>query len=305
MTDANIRKLDFNLLMIFRAVMNHRQLTAAASELGLTQSALSHALKRLRAIVGQDLFIRRQLGVEPTELAQTLIGPVEKILATAEAALAPPDPFEPATSSQSLAIAAGPVETAIFAPPVAALLADATAMSVTFVPADANEALAALDDGTADLALGDFADTPDRIAIDVILKTPLVVAAAKKNPAIKKKLSWKKYLSAGHVAVAGRESVTRSIDGVLADTGHRRRIVATVADPVQALVLASDGPLLATVPSVLASRWAKPLGLRLFNAPVLVTPIRIALARHERRAHDPAIGWLADKLSKIGEKMPA
>ena len=62
----NFRTLDLNLLRVFDAVMAERNLTRAARNLAMTQSAVSNSLRRLRVVVGDDLLVRAGYGVDPT-----------------------------------------------------------------------------------------------------------------------------------------------------------------------------------------------------------------------------------------------
>ena len=73
MTDisqVNLRLIDTTVLLIFLGLMRHRKATDVAREMGLTQPAVSHALKRLRTLYEDPLFLRRAHGLEPTSLAQ-------------------------------------------------------------------------------------------------------------------------------------------------------------------------------------------------------------------------------------------
>src|SRR5689334_3220716 len=78
--------LDLNLLRVFDAVMTESNLTRAADRLATTQPAVSNALKRLRSVVGDELFIRTAHGVKPTPRAEDLRPAVRLALATLEAA---------------------------------------------------------------------------------------------------------------------------------------------------------------------------------------------------------------------------
>ena len=77
--DSELRRLDLTLLLVFLGLLKHRKGTLVAAELGLTQSAISQALRRLRDIFGDELFLRRPHGMEPTALALALEGPVRAL----------------------------------------------------------------------------------------------------------------------------------------------------------------------------------------------------------------------------------
>ena len=80
--------LDLNLLRTFTVVYRMRNITAAAEVLGLSQPAVSHALKRLRQHFGDALFVRSRSGMQPTHLATTIYnevgGPIAQLTTIAE-----------------------------------------------------------------------------------------------------------------------------------------------------------------------------------------------------------------------------
>ena len=104
MNYAHLGNLDLNLLLVFDAVMGERSVTRAGSRLHLTQGAVSHALTRLRATIGDELFVRSKDGMRPTPRAIALAGPVQEVLSHLDEVLSP-GLFDAATSSQTFRIA--------------------------------------------------------------------------------------------------------------------------------------------------------------------------------------------------------
>jgi DNA-binding transcriptional LysR family regulator len=102
---AGLRSLDLNLLIVFDAVVETRSITAAAERVGLSQSAVSHAIGRLRESLGDQLFVRSRHGLTPTPGAQKLLPSVKQALELLEAALSEPRTFEPGRSAQAFRIA--------------------------------------------------------------------------------------------------------------------------------------------------------------------------------------------------------
>jgi DNA-binding transcriptional LysR family regulator len=100
----NFRTLDLNLLRVFDAVMAEGSLTRAAATLAMTQPAVSHALRRLRAAVGEELFVRVAHGVRPMPRAEALWPQVRAALGTLRQALVPGD-FDPRRDAVQLRIA--------------------------------------------------------------------------------------------------------------------------------------------------------------------------------------------------------
>lgn len=98
--ETKIRRLDFTLLLVFRALIRHRRTTVAAEQLGLSQSAVSHALSRLRDLFEEPLFLRRPDGLQPTRGALALAPKVEALLQLAGETVEGARRFDPATSER-------------------------------------------------------------------------------------------------------------------------------------------------------------------------------------------------------------
>src|SRR3954464_8171015 len=95
--------LDLNLLRIFEALIEERSATRAGARLGLTQSAVSHALNRLRYAVGDPLFVRGPAGMLPTPRATEIAPRIRAGLAQLQAALTPAG-FTPAEADRRFVI---------------------------------------------------------------------------------------------------------------------------------------------------------------------------------------------------------
>ena len=102
----DIRRLDGGLLLVFRELLVRRRASEVALRLGLSQSAVSHALARLRDLFGDPLFTRRPHGLEPTQRALELGPRIEALIELASAALSAGGRFEPAQSRRQFGIGA-------------------------------------------------------------------------------------------------------------------------------------------------------------------------------------------------------
>src|SRR6202008_2816556 len=101
----NWNTFDLNLLVVFDAVMQDRNLTRAGQRLGMSQPAVSHALTRLRHALKDDLFVRSPEGMRPTPRAERMLGPVRAALQELQVTLEANE-FDPAASSREFAVAA-------------------------------------------------------------------------------------------------------------------------------------------------------------------------------------------------------
>src|SRR5260370_8032747 len=119
----NWRRLDLNLLVVFDAVMQERSATRAAEKLNMSQPAVSHALGRLRAALGDELFVRTPEGMEPTPQAERLAPSVRQALVDLRAALEGARPFEPQEVERSFTVTVNNYAALVIAPPLAAAVA--------------------------------------------------------------------------------------------------------------------------------------------------------------------------------------
>src|SRR3569833_1290582 len=157
--------LDLNLLRIFDVVLEERSVTRAGARLGLTQSAVSHALNRLRYTLGDELFVRGPAGMQPTPRASEIAPRIRAGLAQLQAALAPAE-FDPAQSNRCFVIAAGAYVASVLMPAVAARIeAEAPHASIRLrnLEGPIGEEL---DTGRCDLAITMFGRTPARFATE-------------------------------------------------------------------------------------------------------------------------------------------
>lgn len=102
--EDSLAGIDVNLLVVLRAVLAERSATRAAKRLHVTQSAVSNALARLRAVLGDPLVVRHGRGLSPTPLALELRADLEAGLGQLDRLLARQRRFEPATSTRTFTV---------------------------------------------------------------------------------------------------------------------------------------------------------------------------------------------------------
>src|ERR1700744_6342548 len=121
MSELHFNQLDLNLLKVFDALLDERNVTRAGGRLGLSQSAVSHALGRLPQLLNDELFVRRSTGMEPTPRALEIGPALHTALLQMQTALAPAG-FDPATTERRFSVAAGPYGCAVLLPAVVAMM---------------------------------------------------------------------------------------------------------------------------------------------------------------------------------------
>lgn len=298
-----LRRLDFSMLLIFRDLVRLRKTTVVAAQLGLSQSAISHALSRLRDLFGDPLFIRRPNGLEPTLRAQELLPKIETILRVTQDALQLPSHFDPAVSTRSFRLAANDLVGALIAPLLLGLLRkQAPGCRVAFQFAVGAESLNRLRSNDLDLAIGRIWDLTEDFSATPVFEEKFVVVVRKQHPAARGKMSLDDYLALDHILVSFRGGFWGMVDKALKRRRLQRRVVASVPMFMTAMTTVAHSDLVATVPARLAAKYARPLGLKIFEAPLKVNSFAISLVRHARSASDPGLDWLASRIVQAGQR---
>src|SRR6267154_1900836 len=158
MRTTHLRQADLNLLVVFAAVAEERNITRAASRLLLSQPAVGRALQRLRDTFHDDLLIRTANGYEPTPKGQRLLQELATMLPRLDRLMAGGD-FDPSTEDATFRIAATDHAAYVLAPPLCnSVLSKSTKLDFSFVPLHAGQ-YEALEKGRLDLVLNADHDT--------------------------------------------------------------------------------------------------------------------------------------------------
>jgi len=290
MTDFDfnqVRRLDGGLLLVFRELLRRGRASEAARALGLTPSAVSHALTRLRDLFEDPLFIRRPHGLEPTRRALELGPRIEALLEMAGQTLSPTAGFEPARSQRRFNIAAAEFVTALIGGPlINAMRREAPDVSFVVTHAGQGEAMDALRRGEIDLALGRFGGLSADLVAEPLFSDRYCVVARHDHPRFQGVIGEYDYFNAGHVfAHAPSETGVEPSPGKFIDTV----LIAAVPGWLTALSLVAATDALATCSERLAMRHAARLGLQILKPPFEMWPFDIQAIRRE--GADPGVDW--------------
>lgn len=290
---TELRRLDLTLLLVFLGLMRHRRGTAVAAELGLTQSAISQALRRLREVFGDDLFLRRPQGMEPTATALALEAPVAQAVEALRGALGTARRFDPASALGLVRIAALDAQQAVLIPPLSARLrAEAPGLALSVLPQGRGDAVSALVEGRVDLALGFFWDLPEVIRAERLYEEGYVVAGRADQLPDAPHISLDAYCAADHVLVSPGGDLRGIVDDRLSAMGRSRRIVMGLPAFLPALAAVAASPSIVTLPARLGRAFAPGFGLVTAELPLTVRPFPVSVLWHRRDDADPRILWL-------------
>lgn len=303
MTDAHGSPLDVGLLRALAALGEERHVTRAAARLGVTQSALSHSLARLRATFDDELLVRTGSGMVPTARALELLPEVQRLLGDLERLSAPPRALDPSTLRRTFVVAGPDFAESVVVPPLVRALAR-RAPQVDLVartsPEDPERALAS---GEIDLLLGRFVDPPPSWVLTHLFDETYLTMLRRGHPALSSKLTPAKFAALGHALIAPRGALGGVVDDVLAARGLERRVVVRVASFHAAPVVVAGTDLVLTLPSRIARQMAKGLQVELLPPPIALPPFAVHLAFHELRRRDAAHAWFRALVAEVAAKV--
>jgi DNA-binding transcriptional LysR family regulator len=306
----DLSTFDLNLLRIFDAVARERHVTRAAARLNLSQPAVSNALNRLRAALGDELFLRAPQGVEPTSLALALMRPVEEMLDRLQETLAATAPFDPATSDRVFTLAFSEYAESILAPPLFARLAqEAPGILVAIRHADRTNAQALLESNEAQLAIAMLGEPTTLYTRLRLLPEAFLVLARPGHPLLDGEMTLERYIAWPHLLHSPNGSRDGAMDRVLRELGHPRRLGAVVAhlSAVPGILLHTD--MVMTLSSRLARQLSAAHGLELRALPAeaaaAVKHTRLSMIFHRRFEADQGHAWLRRLLLALAREVVA
>lgn len=307
MHTIHIASIDLNLLVALDALLTERNVTRAAARIGVTQSAMSHSLKRLREMIGDPLLVRSQGEMVPTVRAETLAIPMRRAFREIESALAAPVPFNPKTATLRITIATSDYAEFVLLPRLVERLSREAPNVDVHVRQVETEMLSGLRTGGVDLAIFPiFQQIPEAgFFTRRLFDDDLVCVMRKKHPLAKTKLTLARYLAASHVLIAPRGTEGGIIDDALARIKRKRRVAIMVPQFLIAPHLVTNSDLLLTLATRVARALERPLDLVMKPVPLEIhekqASFTMACVWHERTQNDPGHRWFRELLFDIAK----
>lgn len=306
-------KDDLNLLAVFDALYDLRSVTQTARSLNLTQSAISHALRRLRETMQDPLFIRAGGSLQPTARARSMAGPIREGLARLREATMPAQ-FDPELSRRTFTVAATSYFCALLIPDlIAAVRARAPGVTIRTMPLY-SELLTRLDDGRVDLALGAFSRLPPHIVVEPLFTEDLVWIAARGNPVAQARPTHAELLGMPHLALDPIRVFAPPRPHAVQGTGEAELPAeqtvpsellgsdltpAIVYDTLTAIAVVGSTDLVALVPRRLALAEQDRLGIAIVETGASGPQIDLVMIARARAFADPGLDWLHAQIAKV------
>ncbi|NKB70135.1 MAG: LysR family transcriptional regulator [Candidatus Latescibacteria bacterium] len=299
MNEIDLVKIDLNLLYVFDCIYREGSLTRAGVRLGRTQSAVSHALERLRALLGDPLFVRTSQGMRPTSRADELAPAIGQALQAVQRALRQPGPFDPSELTRTFRLAMSDYSEMIVLPPLMeALYNQAPGVQIDVLPTAAFQPQDALETGHIDLLVGNQ-DVGGGICQGELFVDEFVCLVSRDHPAISERIELEQYLQYPHVLFAPQGRGDRLLDQALKKRRVQRQVALRVSHIQSIPPVLGKTPYIVTMPAKFATALQR-RDVRVLAAPVELPQLQVMQYWHEAVQHDQAHGWLRQLVHGLG-----
>lgn len=307
MSDANERRwasalaaLDANLLVALDALVQESNVTRAARRVGVTQSAMSQTLARLRRQFDDPILVKVGRTMEPSPFALRISGRLHAAINQLEAVVRDRPTFDPGTATGRLVVATVDYLAMLLVPKLRAIVAaEAPGVRLAIHALDPESITDRLAGGVAHLYLGVRGQTERALQTQRLHDERLVVLLRRDHPLASAPPSLHAYAHAEHVHVSPRREAGSIVGRSLAAAGRDRRVAVEV--PFFALLpdLLRGSDLVATVPGRIAAHFAEAFDLAVQPVPLELPTFEVCMAWHPTFSADPALAWLRDAVMRV------
>lgn len=316
--EMSLKQVDLNLFRVFDAIMHARSVSGASKELGVTASAVSHALARLRLSVGDELFVYGDAGMMPTPWALEIAPAIREGLGRIEEAIAA-KPFAPGEMVRTFRIAATEYGASIVLAGLIARLAEvAPQVELRIFPYSRPDVVQHLDEGRLDLVVGWFSDLPERVRRAPMVEDRETLVVRRGHPLASGAVTRDRLFSYPFVVVELIGSGDQASDGFIDDRGVWRRVwidrllmeadddraaVAHVAVSLPHYASAAEillrTDMVATLPERLARRLVAAGSHVMLDLPHAPLEVTVEAIWHQRGERDAGLKWLVEQLGQV------
>jgi DNA-binding transcriptional LysR family regulator len=310
----HLAQVDLNLLVAFEALTRDRSVTRAAQRLGVTQSAMSHSLRRLRDLLRDPVLVRGRAGMTLTPRAEALVIPLRGGLVSLGRAISQPGVFDPAAARRSFCIATPDLFDVLAVPSLLGRLRrEAPGVDLAVVPVADKRLFDQLETGEVDVAVApQVLDQPSAAAAPpapgllrrTLFRDCFICMLRADHPALgpagatrRRPLSLASYVGLSHAMVSPGGEGPGPVDHALAQQGLRRRIVLRLSHFYGAPSIIARGDLVLTAPRALADLVGE-LPLVVLPLPLPLPDHNLNLVWHERFSADPGHRWLRELIAE-------
>jgi len=301
---VNLRSVDLNLLVVLQALLAERHVSRAAEQLGMSQSAVSRALSRLRDTFDDPLLVKTPQGYDLSARAQSALPQLDQLLEGARHLIAGPV-FEPKSSTQVLRIYGPDPDISRFIPPLFEVMRREAPNMALDVRSDPRDHFELLESGEVHFGFSALQPTAGsgQLRSLKLARSDFAILMSEDNPLAHAPLTKEKYLAASHVMISltGRGGLI--MERNLLDKGHlergtRLKVPLRLSSFTSLAAFCERSDILAHLPRHFAEGLARGRRLVLRESPedIEITNKHVHLYWHERFHADPMCIWVREKL---------
>lgn len=294
--------IDLNLAVILQALIETRSITLASRKLGLSQSATSHALGRLRALLDDPLLLRSGRGVIPTPRALQIAAGLSAGLSQIERSLFAKTEFHPATEARSFRLIAGDFAELLLIPELIATLSRQAPQIDMWFESPGDNQFERLAQGTVDALIGVAprrADDRTSLRYQSLFTDSFVSIVRKGHPLLKGPVTAHTFAAQKHAFVAPGGRPGGVVDTALAEHGLHRRVALGVPHFLVAPHVVAKSDLVLTIGRRLAEMFVRIISVEMIEPPIQLPSFELGLYWHARNENDLAHRYLRQTLTEI------
>ena len=301
-------KIDLHLIRVLFTVLTERSVSRAAIRLGMTQPAVSTALKRLRDLADDPLLVRSGSGMVPTDAGMRMLEPSASILRAAEVLFTDARGFTPRTATNTFRVAASDYLDPLFLPQLVSTvktLAPLCQIEVYPLSGDADYQ-AHLAQGRLDLVVGNWARPPGELHMGRLFGDEVVCLVGTDHPAVRRGWDKAAWLVAEHIAPTPTHPGAKGvIDDHLDTLGLQRRITARCAYFGLIPAMVASSLLVLTTGRQYCERFTDRLPVKILPCPIPFPRMMYYQLWHERTHTSAAAKWLREQVKSVAAALRA
>jgi DNA-binding transcriptional LysR family regulator len=300
---SQLAQADLNLLTVFQAVDSERSVTRAARVLGLSQPAVSHALRRLRLVLDDALFVKTSTGLVPTPRATQIAEGVRAVLLQAGSLILEKHVFEPSKLQRNFRVWSTDMVQNFTAPGLLKIFEnEAPLAQAAFMVGTLDLPRVDMEQGKIDLAIGGFfKELPDGFYQQTLFRESFVCAVRAGHPRLGRvrKIGLDAFCQERHLLIAPGGTLKGAVDTHLAKKKRKRFIAMGLAGFSSAAWVLSETDSILTAPSRLVRQFQQRFDLKVFEPPLPLPELNICQIWHERNNRDPAHRWFREQVCRV------
>lgn len=299
----NLNGVDLNLLLAFDVLMEERSVTRAAQRLCVSQSALSHTLRRLRVLLDDPVLVATVRGMQPTPRAEELINPVRQALNLLDRTISPPANFQPESSTACFTLGSTDyVEYVVLPPLIKHLEKIAPGVRIRLIRFVSEDVELSLERRDIDLVIRLQQKPNKRLRTAPFMRDLSVVLVRMDHPEVDDAMALELYCCLRHVVIDSFETGS-NVPKILQNHNVSRNVALRSPNFLSAPVILAESDMIATLPLKIAEMFVRGGRLKIVPCPLPVGEFDFELVWHSLLEKDPAQIWFRQQLLHVAAEL--